>query len=291
MELAECLPAPLRDATITKIAQGQSGAGVYRVDAGERSYVLKLGSERNKVHVQQLAADAGVAPRIVHVDEARRAVLSERIEDRSFPMFYWTNRDAALALLGPLLRRVHELPAGEVPPADSRALLVTFASQLDGFPLPAFVRETIAAVLAEPRSPLPHVLCHNDVNPSNLVYDGERVLLLDWDVAAPNDPRIDLAAIAVFFRMDEATQRALCAAYGAAFDLARPMRLVGALCGAAFLGLARASGHAGASDAAPLALVDLYQRMRAGLDLSGAEGRWQFGLALLSTSIRGGSSV
>src|SRR5690349_21498765 len=107
MDLAECLPEPLRGAAITKIAQGQSGAGVYRVDAGANSYVLKLGSERSKVQIQQRAAAAGLAPQIVHVDEARRAVVSELIADRSFPMFYFTKRDDALALLGRTLRRVH----------------------------------------------------------------------------------------------------------------------------------------------------------------------------------------
>lgn len=43
-DLEACLPAGLRGPTtkIAKIAAGLSGAGVYRVDAGGRGYVLKI---------------------------------------------------------------------------------------------------------------------------------------------------------------------------------------------------------------------------------------------------------
>jgi thiamine kinase-like enzyme len=44
---------------------------------------------------------------------------------------------------------------------------------------------------------------HNDVNPTNLVYDGENLLLLDWDTAGSNDPFYDLAAISVYLCMDD----------------------------------------------------------------------------------------
>jgi len=92
---------------------------------------------------------------------------------------------------------------------------------------------------------------HNDMNPSNLVFDGERLLLLDWDMAGPNDPFYDLAAVAMFLRMDDPTASALIAAYDAAPPAALPdgfvyaRRLVAALCATIFLHLARHAGHAG----------------------------------------------
>ena len=94
---------------------------------------------------------------------------------------------------------------------------------------------------------------HNDVNPTNLVYDGEKLLLLDWETAGPNDPFYDLAAIAVFLRMDEGTCLRLLAAYDGEPVAELPARfaynrrLVAVLCGTAFLHLARHGGHAGAT--------------------------------------------
>src|SRR3954467_2480593 len=111
MSLEECLPADLRGptTTITRIAAGLSGAGVYRVEAAGQAFVLKIlaGGEplagfRRKLHIRQLAADAGLSPRIVHVDEARRALLSAFVVNRSFPAFFRDPRthEAALAQLG-----------------------------------------------------------------------------------------------------------------------------------------------------------------------------------------------
>src|SRR5262245_1963844 len=83
-DLEACLPAALRGPTtkIATIAAGLSGAGVYRVDVNGRSYVLKLAGSRDVVDtwrartaILRAAAEAGVAPAVVHVDDERRAVV------------------------------------------------------------------------------------------------------------------------------------------------------------------------------------------------------------------------
>ncbi|HEX6037434.1 phosphotransferase [Longimicrobium sp.] len=311
MNLDDCLPAELRgpDTTITRIAQGLSGAGVHRVDAGGRAFVLKVSAPgepldawRGKLHVQQLAADAGVAPRVVHEDEARRAVVSEFVAGAPFFALYGNpqTRGAAITLLGQTLRRVHAIPLPtDARPADPRAFLVdTWTAVRGGMAIPEFAREMVQGVLAEeaPARGGAPVLSHNDVNPSNFVLDGERLVLLDWDTAAPNDPFFDLATVSVFLRMDGDACRQLLAAYeGEPVDalpagFAYNRRLVAALAGANFLDLARRGGHPGATGGetaeSPASLADIYQRMRAGeLNIAGAEGQWAFGLALMKEGL------
>ena len=310
MNLEACLPADLRgpSTTFARVAAGLSGAGVYRVDANGHAFVLKVAGEnqplsewQRRVHIQRLAADAGLAPRIVHVDEERRAIVSVFVVDRSFPAFWATpsTRDAALALLGSTLRRVHDLPLpADAEAKDATSFLATIWSGLSGsFATPSFVGDAVERVLAERPPPAERstVLSHNDMNPTNLVYDGERLLLFDWDMAAPNDPFYDLAAIAVFLRMDDATcQRLLAAHDGAPVNALPPRfvydrRLVAVLCGAMFLHLARIGGHAGADGTETLettaSLGEFYQRMRAGaVNIASPDGQWAFGLALVKES-------
>jgi hypothetical protein len=91
-EVQACLPAVLRGSrtTVAKLAEGLSGAGVYRIEAGEAgSFVLKVASQtesidawQRNVAIQRSAGEAGLAPRVVHVDEPRRAVVSEFVVDR-----------------------------------------------------------------------------------------------------------------------------------------------------------------------------------------------------------------
>lgn len=306
MNLEECLPAALRGPTTTlaRMASSFSGAGVYRVDAAGRAFVLKIAREdqpfddwRRNVDALRLAAKASLAPEVVHVDEARRAVLSAHVVDRSFPALYLNpaTHEAAIALLGRTVRAVHDLPAptGVAPKDPRQTLSETWSRLASGPALPSFVGEAALRVLAEPEPARerPPVLSHNDVHPANLVYDGEKLLLVDWDTAGPNDPLYDLATISVFLRMDGATCQRLLAAYEGGPVGALParfvysQRLVAVLCGATFLTMALRNGHAGdpaeTIESAPT-LVQFYQRLRAGtVNPATGEGQWSFGLALV----------
>ena len=310
-DVEACLPAALRGATtkVTKIAAGLSGAGVYRVDANGGSYVLKIAGPRDAVDswrartaMLRTAAEAGVAPAVVYVDEERRAVVTELVVDRSFiaRLMQPSTRKAAIDELGALLRRVHALPLPEnaVAGREPRAFLDEIWTGLRGFRLPAWIDDVVRRVLDEPPPPAERapVLSHNDPNPSNLVYDGTRMLLLDWDTAGANDPFHDLAAVAVFLRLDDATCAQLIAAHDeapvvtslpASFVYLR--RAIAALCGAMFLHLARVAGHAGARgdetfELAPT-LADVHGSMRMGtLSARATDGQWAFGQALLKAS-------
>jgi aminoglycoside phosphotransferase (APT) family kinase protein len=303
----DSLPPDLKGpaTTITRIAAGLSGAAVYRVEAAGQSFVLKVATEdeslvewRSALHIQQLAAAEGLAPRVVHVDELGRAVLSAFVVDRSFGAYFHTptTREAALTLLGRTVRRIHALPLPtDAPRRDARDFLVqVWERSLADFPLPTIVTDAVERVLAERplAGDVPPVLCHGDLNPSNLVYDGEAILMLDWAAAGALDAFYDLAVLSVFFRMDRSTSLRLLSAYEGSPLEALPerflqnRRLAAALAGTMALSLARQQKHPGETGETPdatLSLGDFYKRLQSGaLRLGTAEGQWAFGLALLN---------
>jgi aminoglycoside phosphotransferase (APT) family kinase protein len=310
MRLDECLPAELRQptTTITKLAAGLSDAGVYRVDADQGAFVLKVSTDaepladwQRKLGVQRLAADDGLAPAVVHADADRRAVLSAFVLDRSFMAQYGNPQtcSAAVEQLGRTVRRIHvlSLPLSS-PFLDPRDFLATLRSSIGaGFALPTFVRDAIDRGLSEP-PPVrerPLVLSHNDLNPSNLVYDGANLLILDWDVAGANDPFYDLAVLSIFLRMDRVLCLALLSAYDGETVTEVPpgfgynRRLGAVLAGSMLMHLAQQRGHPGATGAetfeSTLSLADFYQQLRAGaVSVATADGQWQFGMALVKES-------
>jgi Ser/Thr protein kinase RdoA (MazF antagonist) len=81
---------------------------------------------------------------------------------------------AELRRLGALVRSLHDLSAGFVPPADARW---TVAIAADGADL----------------------ICHQDLAPWNLIRDGDRWVFIDWDAAAPGTRLWDLAYVAQTF--------------------------------------------------------------------------------------------
>ena len=311
MSLESCLPANLRgpSTTITKVAAGLSGAGVYRVDTNGAAYALKISDEHepaerwsSKLHMQQMAATAGLTPRIVHVDASRRAVVSDFIVDQSFPAQFFnpSTRDAAFRQLAQTLRRVHDLPLDGVEIwKDPRELLAEISRGLgDGFVVPPFVADAIQWGLTHepPPSDRAEVLSHNDLNPSNLVFDGTRLMLLDWEVAGRNDPYYDLAAISIFFRMDADTCRRLIELHdeGPVASLTPRFlyvrRFVATLIGAMFMKMARTGGSVGATTSdnpeTVMSLADFYQAMRAGtMNVASPDGQLAFGMALIKESL------
>ena len=310
--LGECLPPSLRGSatTITSITGGLSGAGVHRVDADGRSFVLKVSrsdesidSWRTRLEILLLAADAGVAPRVIHTDEMRRAVRSEFVAGTPFVASYFDprTRNAAVDVLARTLRRVHELPVpASVSSQNPRELLATAWSDLSGTTrIPAFVGVAVRRVLDEtpPRSGRDTVLSHNDVNPGNLVYDREKLLLVDWDAAARNDPYFDLATIALFFRMDDETCRHLLSAHDGEPVVEIPSvfaylrRFIAVLCAVVGMGMRLSNGHESDEShemetlESALSLAQFYQKLRAGdLRLDSPEGGRAFGLALVKES-------
>lgn len=307
MTVEECLPPEFQSAnpTITRLTAGLSNAGVYRVEVAEQSFVLKIApaSESDAdwsrtLRIHRLAADAGLAPRIVHMNERHRAILSVFVRDRSFVTFYRDPRTHAAALfrLGQTVRGIHSLPcpvdAGGREPRAFFAQIWTDA--LAGFATPAFVGEWVERVLTmtPPTRDRPPVVSHNDLNPSNLVYDGDSIVVVDWSAAGVMDAFYDLAVLSVFLRMNEQTSSRLLVAYDGALSGELPerfvyfRRLAAALAGLYQLHLARQLGHTGATGAETLsstpALGDFYQALHTGaVTLGTAAGHWTFGLALL----------
>ena len=320
MSLEQCLPPRLRapGTRITNMSDGLSGAGVYRVEAAGETFVLKIAPEqetparwRRTLEIRRRAAAAGLTPALIHVDQERRAFVTPLVVDRSFAARYRDPRthERALTELGQSLRRLHAIPLpgdadGDADGPGPWTLLPSSWAALTGarIDVPAFVRGAVEPLLTEspPDTGRALVLSHNDVHPTNLVHDGERLYLMDWDAAGPNDPFYDLATIAVFLGMDGRSCRSLLSSYEEApWDGPLPARflhdrrLIAALCGVGFLQYGFRSGYTTGADAASgqtlesaPTLGEFYQRMRAGTaTLATGEGCWAFGLALLRESV------
>jgi aminoglycoside phosphotransferase (APT) family kinase protein len=291
------------------IEGGLSGASVYLVTTSGGEYVLRIQSEAldpgdfaRQLRILRRAAGAGVAPSVVHVDDAARAVVSVRVPGVPAAVAAANpgQRELVFASIVDRLRVLHALDPSDVaernPVTYARAAWET-ARGRDGFPAwaasltPAF--DAVETTLAlDPR----RTLNHNDVNPVNVLWDGERAWLVDWDVAGLGHPYFDLATLAMFYRLDDATALEMAGVHDGAplDDCARETfrelrRLTALLCGLTFLGMVDDLSVRSApllSDAPSLEAV--YTAMRAGeLDLKTPFGRASFGLALLAQGVGG----
>ena len=292
---------------IDPINLGLSGAAVYAVTTSRGEYILRLQGDRieadfyaQHLRILRRAAHAKVAPAIVHVDEAARAVVSERVGvDLPVALADPAGRGPVIASLIERLRTLHALDPGGVVERDVLSYIRgawEVARQRPGFPVWAIALEPtlapIAAALAQdPR----RVVSHNDVNPGNVLWDGTQTWLIDWEVAGLGHPYYDLIALATFLRLDDAVALSVAAAHdGAPLDersraIFRALRpLVGLVAGLTLLGTVD-DLHAWPvpTRADALSIGQCYDGFRSGeLDLQTPRGRACFGLALLAEGFR-----
>src|SRR5262249_19105478 len=62
-------------------------------------------------------------------------------------------------------------------------------------------------------APFRPVLCHNDMLPANLIDDGNRLWLLDWEYSGAGHPLFDLAHVSAANSLSMEQQSALLSAY------------------------------------------------------------------------------
>ena len=206
----------------------------YRLRWGGRDCVLRLpgkdtgllGIDRSaECAATQAAAAAGVGPEVLAFEPRLGCLVTAWIE--AAPA-----RDvrAHIPELAGLLRKIHagpELPAR----FDSLGVGQTYARLVRerGGTVPEAAERLLAAV-ARISFEHPSVPCHNDLLGANLLDDGSRLWIVDWDYAGMGDPFFDLGNLSVNNGFSEADDEALLEAYSACtperFAALRLMRVV-----------------------------------------------------------------
>ena len=178
----------------------------YVVRDGGRRAVVRIGGDIpvhgvmrfNEHAASRAAAAAGVSPRVLHAEPG--VLVIEHIDGRSYDadavradrdrcvgLVRRVHQDVARHLRGPVLSfhvfhiiRDYNHTLVSAPRRDS-ALLSRLASAAD--------------VLQSAVGPIDLVFAHNDLLPGNLIDDGTRLWLVDWDYAGFNTPLFDLGGL------------------------------------------------------------------------------------------------
>ncbi len=204
---------------VTPITIGMSGAKVFAVDTASGQYVLRIhqgepADWHRSVALYRLAADAGVAPALLHADSASLCTISVKIDATPFGAALEgpDSRQRALRALVSQFATLHAIPPTGLKALNPIALARGLWEQAarPGFPtwatpLGARIEDAATALVRDPRQ----VFSHCDPNPANMLWDGARVWFVDWEGAGLAHPYLDLAAAANFLSLSDDEAAAL----------------------------------------------------------------------------------
>lgn len=207
------------------LAGGITNLNFYVRD-GATTFVVRIGEDIpvhqvlrfNELTANRAAFLAGIAPEVVHsapgvivtrfVDGKTmtpEGIRSPGFIERFVPVLQTCHRVVPLHLRGPVLTFwvFHVL-------RDYAARLKDEGSQYTPAlgQLMACARQLESAV-----GPIDLVFGHNDMLAGNLLDDGERIWMIDWEYAGFNSPLFDLANLASNNEFDEALERYFLALY------------------------------------------------------------------------------
>lgn len=217
--------------TIEPLAGGLSNES-FRVDEPGGRHVVRIGRDYPFHHVSRAreamaaraAHAAGFGPAVHHAEPG--LMVTAFLDARTFDA-HDVRRNAGT--IAALMRRFHEDMPRHVSGAGFMFwvfhVIRDYARTLDAGDsrmrdrLPSYL--DLAAEFEAAQQPLPIVFGHNDLLPANILDDGEKLWLIDFEYAGFNTAMFDLAGIASNAGMDEdAADRLLEAYFGARPDRA-----------------------------------------------------------------------
>jgi hypothetical protein len=275
---------------LQKMTKGFSSDLIFRIIVHGSPFLLRIMmriDERNDPTRQftcmKAAAEAGLAPYVWYANMEDGISITDFVDAAPF------SATEALVQIPGTLRRLHALP-----PFPKALNYVTMhnifiwkfqAANL----LPKSEVEDIFMRYAQvsaiyPRVDLDMVLCHNDLKPENIIFDGHRVWLLDWQAAFTNDRYFDLAIVANFVVTNDAEEQIYLQEYFGQppdeYQLARfflMRQVMHVLYAAVFLLLGSAGKPVNQSEKLP-SFRDFHQRIWAGeVNLAGNDMKIVYG--------------
>lgn len=212
------MPAPTVEEIIARVPMWKNakdlkisplGGGItnqnYRVDAGKKSYVLRISGENTELlgidrefeyRTQTIAGELGIAPEVVKFIEPEGYLVSKFIEGREIPAEE-LRKPENIARIAALLNEIHSMPS--IPGVFSPFMVVrsyekiarehnvTFPEKYDW--LISQMNEAEAAMMNTSRIQRP---CHNDLLNGNFLL-ANKIYVLDWEYAGMGDVFFDLA--------------------------------------------------------------------------------------------------
>jgi hypothetical protein len=213
---------------IRPLTGGHTSSLVLRIVVRGTPYVLKIimytGDPTRHFASMRAAAEAGLAPHVWYTSIEDQILITDFVESVPLPI------TEALARMPAVLRTLHALPpfAGVPDHLNTSCMfLLNKGPALDGFiqkfhaarVLPEDQTAELLACCAQlaeicARLDPEMVSSHNDLfKPDNILFDGRRIWLVDWEAAFLNDRYADLAVVANMLVTNEAEERGYLEAY------------------------------------------------------------------------------
>lgn len=200
---------------------------VFRIDARGQKIVVRIPGEGTEsyidraveLHNGRAAEQAGVAPAVLWADEATGAMVTRFLDLETMTPAAFKSRKGAPGRAGAALAKLHRSGQTFQFRFELFAMIDEYLKVLstkdvalpEGYHAVVAAAGPIGEILAQ--NPVTLAPCHCDPLSENLLDDGTRMWIVDWEYSGMNDPHWDLGDISVEAEMDDAQEADLLRCY------------------------------------------------------------------------------
>jgi thiamine kinase-like enzyme len=206
--------------TVTVLKGGISGAPLFKVTADAQKYVIRflnhkpLEKRRDEIANFTIASTAKYGPHLYYANADEGVVIMEYLAQQKITNEQKKSGELCIALAH-LLQKIHHGPAytktkdtfAGIQKSINFIKTIIAAEHITDFPVEQI--ETIIATLRTACAASTLIApCHNDLNPSNIIFLGHEYKAIDFSSAGQANPYYDIATIA-----DPASEHLLLTTY------------------------------------------------------------------------------
>lgn len=164
------------------------------ISVGRQHYVLKVftHSFEHAIAAENLASGLRVSPKLLYANN--NVALFDYIQKQDTP-------EITLVELAQTLSKVHKQDASSLGKFDLLRFCNNYLSEADDV-THAWHQALLPALTSFINDSTPWCFCHNDLVQENCLV-ADKLYLIDWEFAQQHNPWFDLAAIVIYFKLND----------------------------------------------------------------------------------------
>jgi thiamine kinase-like enzyme len=193
---------------VTPLKGGVSGAGVYKIVAGNQAYVLRIlpksespNAIKREFEISVIMGELGISPKVHAYSYEKRALVMSLVKGEPIWGSHLTTEE--IRSLGEKISLIHETQLSEAGrPITPEELVNRILKDVKSPPPEAYQKELDKHAANFKQLENNFALTHTDLNPGNLLKDNDGIKIIDWTDAVLTHPYLDLACVVIFYLRD-----------------------------------------------------------------------------------------
>jgi thiamine kinase-like enzyme len=206
---------------LSLVTNGRGTSKIFKFSSEDNEYILRVTDSTrpaffidtdSEILNMQLVNDLEVAPKLHLADPRTGTIIMECVRNVPLTVEMVTNKEQSETLYSALaksLANLHKGPDFPSKPINIFRDIEVRSKEAEASRIPQIAHKVLSSIMNVEKVMEKHQTtapCHRDLHSNNVLYNGKRIYLIDWELGTNSDPISDLGFASMFFVFDPAKE-------------------------------------------------------------------------------------